>query len=196
MQFVPFEPDIEVNGQTVYAIVDGFSHFRRVASAILQQEGIGRMRSDGDLALEREGWYPQAAWLRAFERIAEEAGQGVLFAIGRRIPENARFPPGIVDLRSAIAAIDVAYHLNHRRRGIVMFDAAEGRMSEGIGHYALDRAREPGLVVTCTTPYPCEFDRGIVASMARRFEPLATIEHVPGSCRKHGHHACSYEVRS
>ena len=74
MQYIPFEPNIEVNGQTIYAVVDGFRLFRRIASALLQQEGIGLMRLDGDLEIDREGWYSQAAWLRAFARIAEEAG--------------------------------------------------------------------------------------------------------------------------
>jgi hypothetical protein len=50
------------------------------------------MLSDGDLKIDRQAWYPQAACLRAFARIADEAGSGALFSIGRQIPEN-------VDLR-------------------------------------------------------------------------------------------------
>jgi hypothetical protein len=195
MQFLVFEPNIEVNGQTVYAIVDGFRLFRRLASAVLQQEGIGTMKSDGDLHLDRNGWYSQAAWLRAFGRIAEEAGNGSLLAIGRQIPENAQFPPSVVDIESAMQAIDVAYHLNHRKHGRIMFDPDTGAMLDGIGSYKCRREGEHKIFMDCKNPYPCDFDRGIILTMARKFEPHATVEHGPGSCRKQGAHACTYVVR-
>jgi hypothetical protein len=194
MQFQPFEPNIEVNGQTVYSIVDGFRLFRRLASAVLQQEGIGTMKSDGDLQLDREGWYSQAAWLRAFARIAEEAGNGALHAIGRQIPENAVFPPSVVEIHGAMRAIDVAYHLNHRKHGQIMFNPATGVMLDGIGSYGCRRAGERKIFMDCRNPYPCDFDRGIVMSMARKFEPHAAVEHDHGSCRKQGADVCTYVV--
>jgi hypothetical protein len=195
MQFQPFEPDIEVNGQTVYAVVDGFRLFRRLASEILQQEGIGRVKADGDLILDRHGWYPQAAWLRAFSRIADEAGSGALFAIGRQIPENARFPPGVVDILSAIQAIDVGYHLNHRKRGQVMFDPETNTKLAGIGSYGC-RVEQPRRIVSeCSNPYPCDFDRGILSSMARTFEPQAQVVHDDAKpCRKRDADSCTYVI--
>jgi len=39
MQFKVFEKNIEVNGQTVYSIVDGFKNFKAMASKFLLQEG-------------------------------------------------------------------------------------------------------------------------------------------------------------
>ena len=196
MQFKPFEPGIEVNGQTVYTIVDGFRLFRRLASAVLDQEGIGRMRSDGDLILDRAGWYPQRAWLRAFARIADEAGSGALFAIGRQIPENAQFPPSVVDIHTAIQSIDVAYHLNHRKRGEIMFDPNTGVKLDGIGSYGYRRVGDSQIVCECNNPYPCDFDRGIVTTMARRFEPHAVVEHDNSRpCRKHGGESCTYVIK-
>jgi hypothetical protein len=35
MQYKPFTSGIEVNGQTVYAIIDGSHLFRRLAAAVL-----------------------------------------------------------------------------------------------------------------------------------------------------------------
>ncbi len=195
MQFIPFEPNIEVNGQTVYAIVDGFRLFRRIASAVLQQEGIGHMRMDGDLDIDLHGWYSQAAWLRAFARISDEAGNGSLFAIGRQIPENAEFPPSVVDIHTAIQAIDVAYHLNHRKQGEVMFDPHTHAMREGIGSYGYQLAQPGRIIVECNNPYPCDFDRGILTTMARKFEPQAQITHDDTQpCRKHGGNACTYAI--
>ncbi len=198
MEFVAFEPGIEVNGQTVWAVVDGFSLDRRVPSRILVEQGIGALGADGIVKLDPSGWYSQEAWLRAFKRIAEALGPNMLFTIGKRIPENAIFPPFVTDIASAISSIDVAYHLNHRKAGEVMFDEGTGAMLEGIGHYGFERPHptKPLIVARCEDPYPCDFDRGIVTAMARRFEHTSSVVHVDEhACRKHGGNACTYYVR-
>lgn len=130
MEYVPFEQGIQVNGQTVYAIVDGFGSFRRLAENFLLAEGIGQRGSDGAYRLDLAGWYSQANWLRAFRRIGTEVGHAVLYDIGLRIPANAQFPTWVNDVPSAIRSIDIAYHMNHRRAGVIMFDPANGRMVE------------------------------------------------------------------
>ena len=42
MEFKALEPGIEVNGQTVFAIVDGFKMARGVLEKILLDKGIGK----------------------------------------------------------------------------------------------------------------------------------------------------------
>ncbi len=195
MQFQPFEEGIEVNGQTVYAIVDGLGAFQSLAKKHLLAQGIGE-ESGGQLAIKASAWYPQAAWLKAFESIANAIGESTLFKIGEAIPRNAQFPPSVTDIRSAIASVDVAYHLNHRKNGRVLFDEATGQMSEGIGHYGYEAVEERSEIrSTCTNPYPCAFDRGILTSMARRFERGAQVTHAEdGVCRSHGGESCTYTV--
>lgn len=198
MEFVAFEPDIEVNGQTVWTVVDAFVLDRRLPSRLLVEEGIGALGDDGLVKLELEGWYSQAAWLRAFKRISEALGPAMLFSIGKRIPENAIFPSWVTDVASGLRAIDIAYHLNHRKHGRVMFDASSAAMVEGIGHYGYERPHpsKPLIVSTCRNPYPCDFDRGILTSMARRFEPTASVVHVDErTCRKTGADECLYHVK-
>jgi len=196
MQFVPFEDDIEVNGQTVYSVVEGFAIFKKIPSDILLTLGIGRPGPDGLVSLDEDEWIPQEQWLRAFEQIGEVVGTGALYGIGLKIPECAIFPPWVTDVRSAIKSVDVAYHLNHRRDGRPLFDLETGAMSEGIGHYGF--APVPGenrIVSSCTNPYPCDFDKGILTTMARRFAPDAWVEHVePEICRKKGAEGCTYLV--
>ncbi|MFZ5440829.1 MAG: hypothetical protein ACOZQL_12535 [Myxococcota bacterium] len=197
MQFRAFEPDVEVNGQTVWAIVDGFIS-KATPSRILLEEGIGTPGPGGVVQLDRAGWYAQDAWLRAFERIATSMGDNMLFNIGKRIPENALFPPSVVDVESAIASIDVAYHLNHRRAGQVLFDQQTGKMQEGIGHYGCERPDQGRrlIISVCRNPYPCEFDRGILTAMARRFAPAALVTHAePHHCRKSNSDECTYHVK-
>jgi hypothetical protein len=196
MEFRPFAPGIEVNGLTVRAIVDGFRAFKQIPSRILMEEGIGCCDAEGLSQVDPEGWYPQQAWLRVFERITKELRGSNLLAIGMRIPDNARFPRGVVEIHGAMASIDVAYHMNHRKEGLVMLDSATGAMAEGIGHYGYEPVpHERRIVSRCENPYPCEFDRGILTAMARRYESIADVTHDDREpCRRRGAESCTYHV--
>src|SRR5262245_35847775 len=112
MQFKPFEEGIEVNGQTVYSVVEGFAIFKKVPSDILLALGIGRVGPDGLVELRADEWVSQDLWLRAFEAIALAVGTSALYGIGLRIPECAIFPSWVTDVHSALRSIDIAYHLN------------------------------------------------------------------------------------
>jgi len=198
MEFQPFEEGIEVLGQTVWSIVDGFMLSKQAPSRILAAQGIGQLGADGLVKLQPDAWYSQEAWLRCFKQISASAGAQVLFNIGKRIPENAIFPPWVVDIDSAIKSIDIAYHLNHRKQGKVMFDLSSHAMLEGIGHYGYARpdAAKALIISECVNPYPCDFDRGILTTMARKFQPTATIVHAePERCRKTGADGCTYHVK-
>lgn len=196
MQFKAFEPGIEVNGQTVYSIVDGIGQFKASASKLLQQEGIGVTDASGLIRLDPQGWYSQEAWLRVFEKIAGQIGSSMLYSIGLAIPRNAIFPQWVRDAFTAVQSIDIAYHLNHRRAGEIMFDTATGRMIDGIGHYGYAPVEgQRKILSVCENPYPCDFDRGIITSIVRRFEPTAFVEHDDTKpCRKNGADACTYVV--
>ena len=196
MQFKPFEPGIEVVGQTVYAIVDGFGAFSLMAGRFLLAEGIGQDDGSGGATIVPDLWYSQTAWLRAFEKISTEVGDSALLLIGLKIPTNARFPPWVIDIDSAVRSVDVAFHLNHRKHGQVMFDPDTGNMLEGIGHYGYERSPGRNLITSvCNNPYPCSFDRGILTTMARRFVSGATVVHDDGQpCRKRGEESCTYRV--
>jgi len=195
MEYKVFEPDIEVLGQTVYAIVDGFVMLKIVPSKILLKEGLGERKSDGMIKLDPKAWYSQEAWLRAFKKIADGAGGPTLHEIGRKIPENAVFPPWVEDVDSAIRSINIAYHMNHRKNGKVMFDPDTGKTTTGIGSYGHERiAGENRILSECKNPYPCEFDHGIITCMATKFEAQAKVTHQGGSCRSKGDESCTYEV--
>ncbi|MBC7172965.1 MAG: hypothetical protein H5U40_11075, partial [Polyangiaceae bacterium] len=151
---------------------------------------------DGVVQIDPNGWYSQDAWLRAFERIAEKVGESKLHSIGLRIPMNAKFPPGIDTIHDAVASIDVAYHMNHRKEGRIMSAGPGMKMLEGIGHYGYEKLGPREIRSVCDNPYPCAFDRGIITTMARRFERSARIEHDEHApCRKRGADSCTYFVR-
>jgi hypothetical protein len=174
--FKAYASKVEVNGETVLSVVDGMGAFKTRALQILAECGI-KDPTPGQ-------WYPQQAWLDAFKRIAETIGSNTLYSIGLKIPENAQFPPQIDDVHKALAAIDVAYHMNHR--------------NGEIGHYQYQKAGETNAVVNCPNPYPCDFDRGIIEAMVRKFKPrggVAIVEHDnTAPCRKKGAESCSYKI--
>ena len=191
-QFQAFEEGMEVNGQTIIAVVDGLGPSAALAMGYLEHAGLP------EIIAGRDHWYPQQAWLDTFRAIADELGDGVLFRIGLTIPQNAVFPRGVHSVEGALASIDVAYHMNHRNRhGEVLYDPSrppERRMLEGIGHYRFERKTPRIAIVVCDTPYPCAFDRGIVEAMARLFAS-AQVSHVESAgCRKDGAPSCTYAV--
>jgi hypothetical protein len=195
VQFKAFEPGIEVNAPTVAAIVAGMGYFTKFSRRALSEVGIGTV-ADGKLVLDRDAWYPQDAWLKAFETIARQVGDSALFNIGMSIPSNAPFPSGAVDMRTGVRNIDIAYHLNHRKDGRLLFDKETGVMYEGIGHYGCEPASDKNeILCVCDNPYPCAFDRGIIKAVAQQFAHDARVVHDDAAeCREHGANSCTYRV--
>ncbi len=175
-QFEAFDPKVEVNGETVFSIVDGMGAYKETALRILRDNGINAPKP-GD-------WYPQQHWLNAFREIAENVGPNTIHRIGVKIPQNAQFPPHITSLAAALESIDVAYHMNHR--------------GGEIGHYLFEPAHEGCALLRCENPYPCDFDRGIIEAIAGKFRPpgsVIRVEHDDAElCRKKGGRVCVYRV--
>jgi hypothetical protein len=195
MQFKPFEPGIEVYGASIDAIVEAFKLFPSVALKRLLNYGIGTLKGK-DVVIDRDAWYPLGSWLSAYESIATTVGLRALMQIGQQIPKHAPFPPTITDVHSAMASMNAAYHMNHRKNGKVMFDPATGQMQTGIGNYGYNPVpRERRIISVCENPYPCDFDRGIITSLAARFERASRVQHDDsGPCRKNGADSCTYVV--
>jgi len=178
-QFKPFAPNVQVLGQTILAIVTAMEKGQESRKEILARHGIKNP--------EPQQWYPQEAYLNAFKEISENVGPSTLFVIGKSIPENAKFPPQIDSLEKALAAIDMAYKMNHK--------------GGDIGSYKLvsfDK-KERLAIVECNNPYPSEFDRGIITTMLRKFKPADSLRSdvvldVSKPTRIDGADSCTYKV--
>jgi hypothetical protein len=186
----------QVLGANLQIVIDGFGSFTLIANKILLEEGLGADDGTGAVKFEAGSWYPLELWLKALERIGNEFGQVLLFQSGMTTPKNAVFPPTVTDIHSALKCIDVAYHMNHAVLSESMFSPGTGEMREGIGHYSYAHAPGKNLItMESTTPYPCDFDRGIIIAMAQRFQPTATIIHDGTKpCRKRGGASCAYHI--
>ena len=125
-QFKPFEPGIEVSGDCIGAILEGFRQYPTIAIKYLAKFGLIKSDTMKASDLDRSAWYPLDAWLSAYKGIADEVGYNSLYNIGKRIPQNAQFPPGVNEIHSAVKSLDVAYHMNHRKNRNVMFNPETG----------------------------------------------------------------------
>ena len=139
-----YEDDVEVNGQTILSVTEGASV---MGEKILKEAGIEDPQPDR--------WYPQQDWLNAFKKIKEKSGDITLKQIGKKVPENAEWPPEIETVEDALESIDKAYHQNHRN----------GK----IGHYELEKTGDNKAKMVCTNPYPDQFDLGLIEATAKKF---------------------------
>jgi predicted hydrocarbon binding protein len=195
MQFEAFEPGIELRGQALEFMVAGFRIMPSVGLRILAKHGLAKRGPDGKPAFDREGWFPLQAGLDAFRAIYDEVGSFTIFEIGRQLGLHVYCPPEVNDIESVMKWMDVSYHLFHRKDGKIMYDAAAGRMAEGIGHYNHERRGDTTIVVVAHTPYPCDFDFGIVTGDVERFAPQGRVVHDDQApCRKKGADSCTYVI--
>lgn len=175
-QFKAFAKGVEVNGETVLSVVDGMGAFKTKGLEILTANGIKDPQPGH--------WYSQQAWLDAFKTISEKLGTATLLAIGKTIPANAKWPPQVDNIEKALASIDVAYHMNHR--------------GGEIGHYQYTSTGPKSGKMVCKTPYPSEFDQGIIHAAARKFAPPGIFPVVKldetQPTRKKGADACTFLI--
>jgi len=150
--FKAFEPEVEVNGETVLAIVDGMGVLKDRAIQFLEENGI-KDPQPGE-------WYSQQAWLNTFKAISDRVGENTLKSIGERIPENANWVEGVDSIEGALESIDKAYKMNHR--------------GGNIGSYSFEKTGDKSAKIVCTNPYPDAFDLGIIESVSLKFAPDGT----------------------
>jgi len=181
-EFISFDPTVQVVGEVIAAFVGGFpSEVQREGFAILKRHAIENPRP-GD-------YYPLQSLLDAMKEVSEKMGSQMLNRIGDQIATNAMLPPGLSSLESCLAAIDVAYHMNHKGGDIGRYVYAD----EGTEH-GLRKAK-----MVCPNPYPCAFDRGVIEGFARRFRPAGCLDCIvrhddSQPCRREGADSCTYVI--
>lgn len=179
-QYTAFEQAVEVHGQTILTVIDDalarFSEeYRQKARKALADNGIEDPSS--------EKWYPQQAWLNTVEAIAEELEPHILDRLGEQIPNVADWPTEISTVEEGLNSIDTAYQRNHR--------------GGDVGYYRFKQADDQTGELTCKTPYPCPFDRGLIRATAQKYAPVKAfvfIEETGDQCRSDGADTCTYTV--
>ncbi|WP_375559591.1 hypothetical protein ACE193_17905 [Bernardetia sp. OM2101] len=167
--------DVEVHGQDILSFMDALSLVPLVGKAILKERQIGVL-VDGNYQIMPNDWYLLSDKITILKDVLKRIGPASLKKVGKKIPENANFPPEIDDIHKAISSINIAYHMNHRKNGKLMFDEKTGQITEGIGYYGYEAVKgENKIISVCENPNVSEYDEGILEAMARRFESRAKV---------------------
>ena len=68
---------------------------------------------------------------------------------------------------------------------------------DGVDAHQVEAVGEQAGEVTCETPYPCPFDRGLIRGVAQQYAPVGSfvfIEETGETCRRNGDDTCAYTV--
>src|SRR6185436_12867712 len=115
MQFRAFVPGIEVSGQTLAFMVAGFRILPSTGLAYLARFGLTSTDPNGKPFLDPNAWYSQEAWLRCFESVQRDIGDGVMFEIGKKLGTSAVYPVPVNNLHDGVQWLDRGYHFYHRK---------------------------------------------------------------------------------
>ena len=169
-EYQPFEPGVEVLGQSLLSWIDGTQG--RIAP-VFANHGITE--------LDPDAWYPQQTILdvmREFSQMSDMVRMGVC------ISENAPYPPNVENLQHALMLLDEGYRLNHR--------------NNTMGEYHAEQVGERHIVIEAKTPYPSDFDYGLIYGMATRYMPkgadLVISLDLNKPTRKRGDDSCTYNI--
>ena len=171
-----FDPDSTVSGGNILSMLAAMGPFRRRGEQILAEYGIGEVES--------EGWYPLGAYVASLRAIGQKMGPNTLYQIGRQIPNHVQLPPGIDTFEKVLASFGMAFDMNHRT------GAPDGTT---ITH----EVRNPRTAIIVTgTPYPCDFDRGVISGFFQKLLATRINVDVQDSqpCKARGGETCTYTV--
>ncbi len=152
-EFKPYAPEVEINGLAILSFIDAMEAGRDYRIRILKQHDIQQPSADT--------WHPQRDYLNALRQLRDEFGDQQLYHIGRAMPDRAHVPDQSVPLTFEslpylVEMLSASYRMHHRGGEIGDYELLEFDLKAG-------RA-----VMRSTSPYPSEFDRGILQTNVRR----------------------------
>jgi hypothetical protein len=146
MDFVSPDPEAMVRALNVRATLDAFDIVPDAAKKIARahQLPLDDLKPDQFVRVQN--------WLNALKEIHGKIGPVLVRQVGAKIIENAEFPPHFDTVESVLLALDQIYYLNHKGN---------------VGHYNATKQPDGSVIVCCETPYPRDFERGLVEGITR-----------------------------
>jgi hypothetical protein len=146
MEFVCRDPAATVRAANVRATLDAFRLMPAMGRRLVERHKL----AFDDLASDK--FVPLQHWLDALRDLQAGVGDAVLCRVGMAVIENALFPPQLHRVEAALEVLDKIYYMNHRG---------------DVGHYHTRRLPNGTWEVRCETPYPRQFERGLIQGFCR-----------------------------
>lgn len=171
-EFVAFEPNVEVLGISMLSVTEAMG-----------EQAYGVMEKHGLINIDPESWYPQQTYLDAYHELST-LGFFNMVSVGMKVPDNAKFPP-VNSVEEALKLLNTAYQMNHR--------------GGDIGEYRYEKVNESEARMICRTPYPSDFDYGLIYRLVQKFAPkgshVVVVRDENAPSRKNGDDSCTYIVK-
>lgn len=166
-------PDALVSGGNILAMLAATGAFRKMAEQLLAERGIADVTPDE--------WYPLAPCAEVIHELEMKIGPNAVFRIGKEVPSHIQLPPGLDSFEKVAGSFAPAFALNHRNAG-----------SGGIEH---EITGPDAATIVSGTPYPCDFDRGVILGFFQTLLHLAPhYQHDAQLCKKRGSAVCVHYV--
>lgn len=173
------EATAEVSSDIVLGIIQAVGDLGPYVRDLLIKGGVVESQ------LKEGEWINEQVWLDGLKHIDESLGRGTLFNIGKQIPSLMNITSDFSDFESAVETINKAYHQVHR--------------GGEIGDYQIVDRSDYKISIVCDTPYPSDFDRGIITAMARIVTPedtlIVRVMHDDNAeCKHKSAESCTYNL--
>ena len=165
-------PEVLASRGNIMALLMALDDRRALGEQILAANGIENVTATS--------WYPLQNFVDALIELGARIGPTALREVGRKIPDNVAMPPGIKSFEDVCAAFDRAFELNHRGPA---------------GGIDYEMAAENAARIITRSPYPCQFDEGVIYGFFRRLlgsNVVVTKERKP--CKSRGDTSCTYFI--
>ncbi len=169
---------IMVQGETARMVIDGLGELKKKARHILSEYGLERPRPDR--------WYSHEDLAKLLREVATHGGPFTLYNAGTYVADTMRFPPQVDSMDQALRWLGSAHETAHR--------------GEELGAYTVEGTEMGSVTVISSSLYPCDFDRGLIETTARRFRPaqsrrVSLMHYESSPCRESGGEYCMYSVK-
>jgi hypothetical protein len=166
-------PDAQVSGGDVLSMLAATGAFRKTAEQLLADRGIANVQPDA--------WYSLVGYAAAMHDLEQRVGPNAVFRIGKEIPNHIELPPGLETFEKVAASFGSAFAMNHRNAG-----------NGGIDY---EITAPDSATIVSGTPYPCDFDRGVILGFFQKLLHVAPHYHHDNLlCKKKGAAVCVHYV--
>ena len=147
-EFIPFDTNTEILGYGIQAVVD-----------VLGSSAYPALEKYNLRNFELEQWYPQASILKVFHDWYNQ-GTFNMVLFGMQIPHVIKLPPVETPIAELFPVINDFYQ-QHHRNGYA-------------GEYRYEATSEHSGVLKAHSPYPSDFDYGIIYQIVKKYRPISS----------------------